>query len=135
MLLSLAQQLRQPRELRQAADSSGSLAKFTAIRRASSSVGNRLRIVESAAEERILASMERAAALLSPVQEGRIWRVRIVWANGAVHHFGKFTSEKDAGRWITAHPQLTKPVTEDEPVVIRNRVRSRKRRSPNLFST
>jgi len=44
----------------------------------------------------ILASMGQTATLLSPVQEGRIWRVRIVWANGAVHHFGKFASEKEA---------------------------------------
>jgi len=111
-----------------------SFAEFTTIRRAASSVGNRLRIVESATEECILASVGKAAALLSPVQEGRIWRVRIVWANGAVHHFGKFTSEKEASRWIAAHPQLTKPVAEDEPVIIRRRVRSRKRRPLDLFS-
>jgi hypothetical protein len=36
------------------------------------------------------------SALLSPVQEGSIWRVKIGWPNGAVHHFGKFTSEQDA---------------------------------------
>ena len=36
------------------------------------------------------------AALLLPVQEGEICRVQIVWPNGAVHHFGKFTSEQDA---------------------------------------
>jgi hypothetical protein len=56
--------------------------------------------------------MGKMATLLSPVQEGGIWRVRIVWANGTVHYFGKFTSEKEAVRWIAAHPQLTKPVTE-----------------------
>jgi len=83
----------------------------------------------------ILASMGQTATLLSPVQEGRIWRVRIVWANGAVHHFGKFASEKEAIKWIAAHPQLTKPLTEEEPSLPRNRVRSRKARSPNLLSS
>jgi len=70
--------------------------------------------------------MGKAATVLSPVQEGRIWRVQIVWANGAVHHFGKFTSEKETVRWIAAHPQLTKAVTEDEPSITGNRIRSRK---------
>ena len=61
----------------------------------------------------ILASM---SALLLPVQEGEIWRVQIVWPNGAVHYFGKFTSERDAIDWINAHPNLTKPEdTIDEP--------------------
>ena len=61
----------------------------------------------------ILASM---SALLSPLQDGKIWRVKIVWPNGAVHHFGKFPSEKDAIAWIDAHPRLTKPEdTIDEP--------------------
>jgi hypothetical protein len=54
----------------------------------------------------ILASM---SALLSPVQDGKIWRVKIVWPNRAVHHFGKFISEQDAIDWINAHPRLTKP--------------------------
>jgi hypothetical protein len=61
----------------------------------------------------ILAPM---SALLSPVRDGKIWRVKIVWPNGAVHHFGKFPSEKDAIAWIDAHPRLTKPEdTIDEP--------------------
>ena len=59
------------------------------------------------------------AAVLSPVvREGGIWRVQMVWPNGAVHYFGKFTSEKDAIDWINAHSQLTKPIAEntiDEP--------------------
>jgi hypothetical protein len=49
------------------------------------------------------------SALLSPVvQEGGIWRVKIVWPNRHVHHFGKFTSERDAIDWITfaARPPL-----------------------------
>ncbi len=49
------------------------------------------------------------SALLSPVEVGRIWRVKIVWPNRAVHHFGKFTSEREAIDWINAHPQLTRP--------------------------
>jgi len=41
-------------------------------------------------------------------QEGGIWRVKIVWPNGAVRYFGKFTSEREAIDWINAHPRLTK---------------------------
>jgi hypothetical protein len=52
---------------------------------------------------------------LSLAQEGDIWRVRIVWPNGDVTFFGKFTSEKDTIEWITGHAWLTKPVTIDEP--------------------
>jgi uncharacterized protein (DUF2384 family) len=61
----------------------------------------------------ILASM---SALLSSVQDGKIWRVKIVWPNRAVHHFGKFTSEREAIDWINAHPRLTRPEdTMDDP--------------------
>jgi hypothetical protein len=49
------------------------------------------------------------ATLLLPMQEGDVWRVEIVWRNGAVHYFGKFISERDAIDWINAHPNLTKP--------------------------
>jgi hypothetical protein len=63
--------------------------------------------------ERIILSF---MALLSPVKEGRIWRVKIVWPNRARHYFGKFPSENDAVAWINAHPRLTKPEdTMDEP--------------------
>ena len=66
-------------------------------------------------ERIILAPM---AAILSSVQEGKIWRVKIVWPNGAVHYVGKFTSKKDAVEWINAHPNLTKPEdTIDEPQI------------------
>jgi hypothetical protein len=52
------------------------------------------------------------SALLSPLQDGKIWRV----PNPAVHHFGKFTSEQDAIDLINAHPHLTRPEdTMDEP--------------------
>jgi hypothetical protein len=29
-------------------------------------------------------------------KKAAFWRAKIVWANGAVHYFGKFTSEKKA---------------------------------------
>jgi hypothetical protein len=51
--------------------------------------------------------------VLLPVREGKIWRVRIVWPNGAVHHFGKFASKEDAVDWISAHSGLTTPVIEN----------------------
>jgi hypothetical protein len=58
------------------------------------------------------------AAMLLPVQEDDIWRVKIVWPNRAVHYFGKFTCERDATDWINAHPRLTKPEdTIDEPQI------------------
>jgi hypothetical protein len=66
------------------------------------------------AERIIFASM--SALLSSVVQEGDIWRVKIVWPNRHVNYFGKFTSERDAIAWITAHSNLTKPEdTIDEP--------------------
>jgi hypothetical protein len=50
---------------------------------------------------------------LSPVvATGGIWRVRMTWPNGTVRYFGKFTSEKEAIEWISAHPRLTKFPTE-----------------------
>jgi hypothetical protein len=56
--------------------------------------------------------------LLSPLQKGGIWRVKIVWPNRNVNYFGKFTSERDAIDWINAHPRLTKPEdTIDEPQI------------------
>ena len=56
------------------------------------------------------------SALLLPMQEGDVWRVEIVWLNGHVNYFGKFTSEKEAIAWIDAHSNLTKPVdTVDAP--------------------
>ena len=63
----------------------------------------------------ILASM---SALLSAVQVGKIWRVKIVWPNRHVNYFGKFTSERDVIDWVNAHSNLTKPFaknTIDEP--------------------
>ena len=65
----------------------------------------------------ILAFMGSGGAQLSPVvEESGIWRVQIVWTNGHVNYFGKFTSEKDAIAWINAHSNLTKPVdTVDAP--------------------
>jgi len=57
--------------------------------------------------------MVAVRTLLSPVRKGKIWRVRIVWPNGTVHHVGKFASEKEAAKWILAHPGLTVPATEN----------------------
>jgi len=59
--------------------------------------------------------MGTQCTVLLPVREGKIWRVEIVWPNGAVHHFGKFVSEKDAVDWITAHSWLTMPVETNGP--------------------
>jgi hypothetical protein len=53
---------------------------------------------------------------LLPMQEGEIWRVQIVWPNGAVHYFGKFASKKDAVEWINAHARLTEPVADNRTV-------------------
>jgi hypothetical protein len=58
------------------------------------------------------------AAILSSVQDRKIWRVKIVWPNRHVHYFGKFTSERDAVEWINAHPNLTRPEDRiDEPQI------------------
>jgi hypothetical protein len=53
--------------------------------------------------------------VLSPVQKGPIWRVQMAWPNGNAHYFGKFTSEKDASDWITAHPWLAERQAEPGP--------------------
>ena len=55
--------------------------------------------------------------VLLTVLQGGIWRVQIVWPNGAVRHFGKFTSKKDADDWIAAHSGLTKPAEETSPPI------------------
>jgi hypothetical protein len=52
--------------------------------------------------------------VLSSVQEGDVWRVRIAWPNGAVHYFGSFLTEKDATQWIDAHAWLTIPATRNK---------------------
>jgi len=49
----------------------------------------------------------RARTVLLPVKAGSIWRVQIIWPNGAVHYFGIFSSESDAARWIKDHSWLT----------------------------
>jgi hypothetical protein len=55
------------------------------------------------------------STILSAVQEGNIWRVQIVWPNGSVHYFGRFSSEKGAREWVTNHAWLTLPVTKKTP--------------------
>jgi hypothetical protein len=58
--------------------------------------------------------------VLSPVRKGRIWRVQIRWPNRIVRHFGKFTSEKDASDWITAHTWLAeRPTISQAPAAER----------------
>jgi hypothetical protein len=57
----------------------------------------------------ILGFMGTQCTVLLPVGEGKIWRVEIVWPNGAVHRFGKFASKEDAVDWIAAHSRLTMP--------------------------
>jgi hypothetical protein len=59
--------------------------------------------------------MATQCTVLLPVREGKIWRVKIVWPNGAAHHFGKFDSKEDADDWIVAHPRLTIPAEETSP--------------------
>jgi hypothetical protein len=53
------------------------------------------------------------STVLSPVQKGRMWRVQIKQPNGSVRYFGRFTSEKRAREWITAHAWLTVPDNSD----------------------
>ena len=72
--------------------------------------------------------MPAGSAALSPVQKGRVWRVRIKWPNGTVRHFGKFASEKAAMGWITSHPWLAEAPNKGPPQLVSRRVRSRARR-------
>jgi hypothetical protein len=55
------------------------------------------------------------STILLAMQEGNIWRVQIVWPNGTVHYFGRFSSEKGAREWIANHAWLTLPVTKKTP--------------------
>ena len=59
--------------------------------------------------------MADGLTVISPVQKGSIWRVRITWPNGLVHHFGEFISEKQAKDWIIAHPWLAERQTMPAP--------------------
>jgi hypothetical protein len=63
-----------------------------------------------------------ASTILLAVQEGNIWRVQIVWPNGSVHYFGRFSSEKGAREWITNHARLTLPVTKKTPASKDNQI-------------
>jgi len=55
------------------------------------------------------------STVLLAVQEGNFWRVQIVWPNGSVHYFGRFSSKKGAREWIISHAWLTAPVTKKNP--------------------
>ena len=59
------------------------------------------------------ATVKPEHTVLSSVQEGDVWRVRIEWPNGAVHYFGSFASEKHALQWIGDHAWLTTPITRN----------------------
>jgi len=49
-------------------------------------------------------------AVLSPVQEGDIWRVQIIWPNGKRDYVGEFCSEGDTTKWMHRHAWwLTEP--------------------------
>jgi hypothetical protein len=56
-----------------------------------------------------------ASTILLAVQEGNIWRVQIVWPNGSVHYFGRFSSKKGAHEWIISHAWLTAPIIKKNP--------------------
>jgi hypothetical protein len=52
-------------------------------------------------------------AVLSPVQDGDIWRVQIIWRDGKMDFVGGFSSEGDAAKWIDRHAWwLIEPITE-----------------------
>jgi hypothetical protein len=53
------------------------------------------------------------SAVLSPVRDGDIWRVQIIWPNGKMNIVGEFSSEGDAVKWIERHAWwLVEPITE-----------------------
>jgi len=56
------------------------------------------------------AIMAKAPTVLIPVQQGELWRVQIIWLNGAVHYFGNYGSRGDALNWIAEHAWLIKRV-------------------------
>jgi hypothetical protein len=53
------------------------------------------------------------SAVLSPVRDGDIWRVQIIWPNGKMNIVGEFSSEGDAVKWMDSHAWwLIEPITE-----------------------
>jgi hypothetical protein len=54
-------------------------------------------------------------AVLSPVQEGDVWRVQIIWPNGNINSVEKFSSEDDAIKWIDRHAWWLKEPTTEKP--------------------
>ena len=68
---------------------SGRILPLSRGRRAMSALGER--------------RVERGRTVLLPVHEGDVWRVQIVWPNGLVHYIGRFTTEKEASKWIANH--------------------------------
>jgi hypothetical protein len=58
---------------------------------------------------------------LTAVERNGHWAVRISWPNGASHHLGKFTSEREASQWIKQHRWLTAKRIEEKDLVRRGR--------------
>jgi hypothetical protein len=52
-------------------------------------------------------------AVLTPVQDGDIWHVQIIWPNGKMDFVRGFSSEGDAVKWMDRHAWwLIEPITE-----------------------
>jgi hypothetical protein len=62
-------------------------------------------------------------AVLSPVQEGDIWRVQMICPSGNKSCIGEFSSENAAIKWINGHawwliePIAEKPTSESSSAV------------------
>jgi hypothetical protein len=86
-------------------DNTGAAARQNTIGRAARILG--MRLVHHNNE---FAIMAKAPTVLIPVQQGELWRVQIIWPNGAVHYFGNYGSRGDALNWIAEHAWLIKRV-------------------------
>ena len=86
-------------------DNTGAAARQNTIGRAARILG--MRLVHHNNE---FAIMAKAPTVLIPVQQGELWRVQIIWLNGAVHYFGNYGSRGDALNWIAEHAWLIKRV-------------------------
>jgi hypothetical protein len=58
--------------------------------------------------------MGTGGAVLSALQEGKVWRAQIAWPNGVLHCFGQFTTEQAANKWIAAHSWWLTALATDE---------------------
>jgi hypothetical protein len=55
----------------------------------------------------------RTSTELRAVERNDHWSVMIAWPNGAINHFGKFSSERAAIVWINDHHWMTTNVIPD----------------------